>query len=144
MANTERLYTAIQMMDTGIAILFAIIGIFNAYSSVTGNLRLRRRVFAMLRSVGLDTRGLRQVLTLEGSFFALRPVILSIPILAGIYGIFLWMLDVPVGLFMSILPWGELLMYMCLVLVVMGSAYLYGTFTIRKDTIADTLRDTTM
>jgi ABC-type antimicrobial peptide transport system permease subunit len=144
MANTERLYTAIQMMDTGIAILFAIIGIFNAFSSVTGNLRLRRREFAMLRSVGLDTRGLRQILTLEGTFFAIRPVILSIPILAGIYGIFLWMLDVPLSLFLGILPWCELLMYMCFVLVVMGLAYLYGAASIRKDTIADTLRDTTM
>jgi putative ABC transport system permease protein len=98
----------------------------------------------MLRSVGLDTSGLRQILTLEGSFFALRPVILSIPILAGIYGIFLWMLDVPLWLFLNILPWGELLMYMCFVLAVMGLAYLYGAASIRKDTIADTLRDTTM
>jgi putative ABC transport system permease protein len=141
--SQQKLYKAVEMMDMGIAVLFAIIGISNAFSSVTGNLRMRRREFAMLRSVGLDRKGLNKILFLEGLFFAAGPVAAAVPILAVIYGIFLWMLDVSFSHFLEILPWGELLIYFLSVLAVMGIAYYIGAKAIQHDSVAEALRDTT-
>lgn len=127
-------------INNGIALLFALIGIFNGFSAVAGNLAMRRREFAMLRSVGLDRRGLHKILFLEGLFFALRPILLAVPWIAGICGLFLWMADVPLSTFGSAFPLGEILLYGAVILAAMGTAYLYGVKAMGREAIVETLR----
>ncbi len=132
--------TGIQAMVYGIALVFALIGITNAFSTVSGNLAMRRRDFAMLRSVGLDDTGFGRVLLIEGLFFALRPILLAIPWVAAICAVFVYLLDIPSDMLVEALPLGMICLYAAIILVAMGLAYLNGARNIRKGTIVDALR----
>lgn len=132
--------TGMLAMASGIALVFALIGISNAFSTVSGNLAMRRRDFAMLRSVGLDDAGFGRVLLIEGLFFALRPILLAIPWIAAICAVFVYLLDMPLSMLWEALPLGTVFLYAAVILVAMGLAYLYGARNIRKGTIVDALR----
>ena len=56
---------ATGMSVLAISIMIGLIGVFNAFSTISNNLRLRKREFAMLRSIGLTPRGLNKMLILE-------------------------------------------------------------------------------
>ncbi|MDR1664953.1 MAG: ABC transporter permease, partial [Clostridiales bacterium] len=58
LANQTRINNAVKYMNIAVAVMIALIGVSNAFSSVAVSLRLRRREFAMLYSVGLDGGGL--------------------------------------------------------------------------------------
>ena len=77
--HEELVQKAVGISVFAVSLLIGLIGIFNAFSTISNNLRLRRREFAMLRSVGLTPKGLNKILMLEGLFFALTPIIVSIP-----------------------------------------------------------------
>ncbi len=132
--------TGIFAVASGVALLFALIGITNAFSSVTGNLAMRRKDFAMLRSVGLDEKGFGRVLFIEGLFFAMRPILLAIPWIVCICALLVYMLDMPLSMLGDAIPLGAILAYASVILAVMGSAYLFGARKIRKGNIIEALR----
>lgn len=132
---------ALQSITTGISLLIAVIGIANALSTAAGNLRIRRREFAMLRSVGLDDRGLNRLLFLEGLFFALKPVLISVPVVLMICHLFLWMIDFSWLSFLAIFPWRPLSAYLVVLVLALGAAYYFGSGVIRRDNIVDGLKD---
>lgn len=127
-------------MASGISLVFALIGISNAFSTVSGNLAMRRRDFAMLRSVGVDDAGFVRILLIEGLFFALRPIFMAIPCITAICALFAYLLDVPSNRIMEALPLGDIFLYAAATFAAMGLAYLYGARKIRKGTIVDALR----
>ena len=131
-------------VSSGAALLFALIGITNAFSSVAGNLAMRRKEFAMLRSVGLDEKGVGQVLFIEGLFFALRPILLAIPWIVGICASLVYLLDIPLLMLSDAIPLGAILVYAVAILLIMGSAYILGAKNIRKGNIIETLRSDLM
>jgi putative ABC transport system permease protein len=124
--------------------MIALIGVSNAFSSVAVSLRLRRREFAMLYSVGLDGGGLNRLLFAEGLNFSLRPILLGLPLVLIVCVIFLWMTDIPWGLFLKEIPVGGILLYTVAALALMGLAYLNGAREVRKLTVVDALRDETV
>ncbi|MDL2233888.1 FtsX-like permease family protein [Ruminococcaceae bacterium OttesenSCG-928-L11] len=132
--------TGLLAMASGIALVFALIGISNAFSTVSGNLAMRRRDFAMLRSAGLDDAGFGRVLFIEGLFFSLRPILLAVPLIGLLCALFGYLLDLPLASLLGALPFGAILLYAAGILLAMGLAYLYGARNIRKGTIVDALR----
>jgi putative ABC transport system permease protein len=141
LADQARINEAVKSMDLGIAVMIALIGISNAFSSVAASLRIRSREFAMLRSVGLDKRGLNRLLLLEGLYFALRPILLGLPFIFLICQFFLWMADISWMEFLPVFPVGGVLLYALAALLLMGLAYMNGARDIRKAVVADALRD---
>ena len=51
----------------------------------------RRKEFAMLRSVGLDRKGLDRLLHIEGFFLGGKPLVIGLPILFLIAAVLMWM-----------------------------------------------------
>ncbi|MDR2889537.1 MAG: ABC transporter permease [Lachnospiraceae bacterium] len=142
--DMRQMNSASNTMNMGIAIMFALIGISNAFSAVTTELYLRQREFAMLRSVGLDNRGLSKLLFVEGLNFSLRPVLLGLPFIALICLFFTWMSNLTFTALLPILPYGSILLYSLLVLLLMGIAYWNGARAIRRAIIIEGLRDETV
>lgn len=58
--------------------MIGIIGIFNVFFIVLNNIRFYRKEFVMFRLVGLIFKGLNKMLILEGLFFVLKLIIISI------------------------------------------------------------------
>ena len=64
----------------GFVSLLIIIGLTNIISTVSTNIYARFREFAMLKSVGMDRRGLRRILNLESVLCSAKAVVIGLPI----------------------------------------------------------------
>ena len=64
----------------GFIILISLICIANIFNTVSTNIALRRREFAMLRSVGMSPKGFNRMVRFESIFYGLKGVLYGIPI----------------------------------------------------------------
>lgn len=63
----------------GFISLITLIGVTNIFNTISTNVALRRREFAMLRSVGLTPGGLNKVLRYESIFYGLKALLYGLP-----------------------------------------------------------------
>ncbi|MCQ4922488.1 ABC transporter permease [Tissierella carlieri] len=137
----ELVQKAVGISVFAVALLIGIIGIFNAFSTISNNLRLRRREFAMLRSVGLTPKGLNKILMLEGLFFALTPIIVSIPIVLFICWFMLRLTPITWSEFISVFPVGPILTYATLIIVSIVLAYWVSSTSVKKSNVVEAIKD---
>ncbi len=70
----------IQVFVYGFVALITLITIANIINTISTNILLRRKEFAMLRSVGTTPKGFRKMISLESVFYAIRAVSIGIPV----------------------------------------------------------------
>lgn len=124
--------------------LLALIGLSNVWASISGNLRLRSREFAMLKSVGLSPGQLWRMLFLEGLSLGLKPLLLSLPFQAGILAAFLSINEITLAQYLPYAPVLQLLGYTGLILAAIIGAYLKGGKRIQKENIIAAVKDETL
>lgn len=139
--HEELVQKAVGISVFAVALLIGLIGVFNAFSTISNNLRLRRREFAMLRSVGLTPKGLNKILMLEGLFFALTPIIVSIPIVLFICWYMLRLTLITWSEFISIFPVGAILTYATLIIVSIFLAYGVSSTSVKKSNVVEAIKD---
>lgn len=140
--HNELVQKAIKIGVSSVAIMIGIIGLFNAFSIISNNMRLRRKEFGMLRSIGLTPKGLNKMLTLEGLLFALKPIVISIPVILLIC-IFMLRLTpaVTVAGFISAFPYGAIIVYSILIFAAIILSYLISSRTVKKSNIIESMKD---
>ena len=121
--------------------MFGIIGIINAFSTISNNLRLRKREFAMLRAVGLTPKGLNKMLMIEGLFFALTPIIVSIPIVLFICWFMLRLTLITWSEFMFVFPVVAILVYAMLIIASIFLAYWISSTGVKKSNVIESIKD---
>lgn len=131
--------TAISVF--AIALMIGLIGIFNAFSTISNNLRLRKREFAVLRSVGLTPNGLNKILALEGLFFAVTPIIVSIPIVLFICWFMLRLTLITWTEFISVFPSGVILMYTVLIIASIFLSYYFSSTCVKKSNVVESIKN---
>lgn len=134
--NDALVQKSISISVFAVALMIGLIGIFNAFSTISNNLRLRKREFAMLRSVGLTPKGLNKVLMLEGIFFAVTPIIVSIPILLFICWYMLRLTLITWAEFIVVFPVGVILMYTTLIIISIFLSYYFSSTRVKKSNVA--------
>lgn len=70
----------IQVFVYGFITLISLITIANIINIISANIALRRKEFAMLKSVGTTPKGFSKMVSLESVFYALKAVIFGVPI----------------------------------------------------------------
>ncbi|MBW9158683.1 ABC transporter permease [Clostridium tagluense] len=139
--NDELVQKAVSIGVFPVALMFGLIGIINAFSTISNNLRLRKREFAMLRAVGLTPKGLNKMLMIEGLFFALTPIIVSIPIVLFICWFMLRLTPITCSEFISIFPVGAILTYAMLIIVSIFLAYGISSTGVKKSNVIEAIKD---
>lgn len=123
------------------ASMIGLIGIFNAFSTISNNLRLRKREFAILRSVGLTPKGLNKILMLEGLFFAVTPIIVSIPIVSFICWYMLRLTPITLAEFIPVFPVGVTLMYTILIIASIFLSYYFSSTCVKKSNVVESIKN---
>jgi putative ABC transport system permease protein len=123
------------------ASMIGLIGIFNAFSTISNNLRLRKREFAILRSVGLTPKGLNKILMLEGLFFSVTPIIVSIPIVSFICWFMLRVTLIPLADFIPVFPIGVTLTYTTLIIASIFLSYYFSSACVKKSNIVESIKN---
>ncbi len=69
-----------KVLFFGFATIIALISLVNIYNSLISSLRLRRKEFAMLRSVGMEERSFRRMIRFESYFYACKLLLYGLPL----------------------------------------------------------------
>ena len=91
--KTANMYNAMTLVISifayGFIIVISLIGVTNIFNTITTNMRLRSKEFAMLKSIGMTKREFNRMIRLESLFYGVKSLIIGIPLglLAGL-GIF--------------------------------------------------------
>ncbi len=143
MARSEQnVSTFLGVFVYGFIILISLICIANIFNTVSTNIGLRRREFAMLRSVGMTPGGFNKMMRFESMFYGLKGLLYGLPIsLAIAFLLYRMQINVLGGTFS--MPWLSYGFAVLMILVIVFSTMLYATHRVRKENIIDALKDET-
>lgn len=121
--------------------LIASIGVTSVFNTLNTSIILRRREFAMLRSVGLSPKGFNKMIIFETLIFTVKSLLYSIPFsLFIVYLIHKSVSDV-VTLDSMLIPYKAIIIASVMVLVIVFATIMYSTRTIKKANILESLKD---
>lgn len=144
MRNRGRMTEAMMFIVCSLAALFGIVGISSVLSAILNSLGQRRKEFAMLRSVGVDEKGIRRLLGMEGFLLSIRPILIGLPLLVIVCVAQCYMMGVSVMEFLYAFPVWVLVVYIILVLLVINGIYTLSSKKIRDDAIVEAIKDDTV
>ncbi len=81
--NTN-LITIIQVFAYGFVILISLISVANVFNTISTNINLRRREFAMLKSVGMTQKGFNKMMNFECLLYGAKALALGLPVSFGV------------------------------------------------------------
>lgn len=120
-------------------ILITLITLANIVNSISTSLMLRKKEFAMLKSVGVTPKGFQKMIALECLLYGVKALAIGLPLSVGVS----LLINRIVG--EGTLPYApNLLLYMIVILAVfllVGVTMLYGVRKTRNETIIEALKD---
>lgn len=132
----------IQMLSIFCGVVVAIIVSVCAasmFNTISTNLILRRREFAMLRSVGMTQKSFRKMLRYESLFYGLKTLLYGLPVSLALMAAIYWGMkeyDTPFSL-----PWLALAGTVAALFLIVGGTMRYTGRKLKKDNIIETLKD---
>lgn len=133
------LVTIIQVFSYGFIALISLISVANVFNTISTNISLRRREFAMLKSVGETSKGFNKMMNYECLLYGSKALIFGIPVAFGIT--YLIFRSVNSGLEVSFyLPWAAVAIAVGSVFLVVFATMMYAMRKIKKDNPIDALK----
>ena len=78
--QTKSLFILIDIFLYGFIIVIALIGITNIFNTITTNMKLRQKEFAMLLSIGMTKKEFNKMISLESFFYGMKSLLIGIPL----------------------------------------------------------------
>ena len=138
-AMSRQAVTAIRVLCYGFIVLLSMIAVANVFNTISTNLMLRRKEFAMLRSVGMTGKGFRKMMLYECLVYGTRSVLYGC-ILSSAVSILFWKFTSQASGQELIFPWSYFLTAAAGVLAIVLVTMIYTMRKIRKFNIIDELR----
>lgn len=124
----------------GFITVITLIGITNIFNTITTNMNLRKKEFAMLKSIGMTKKEFNRMIRLESIFYGVKSLVIGIPIgillSYGIYNIFKDNMEME-----YVLPIKAIVMAIVFVAIVIGIIMKYSMNKINKQNIIETIRN---
>ena len=141
-AQTEMMNSTVLIMQVfiyGFITLMTLISVANIFNTVSTGIDLRRKEFAMLKSVGVTPKGFRRMLRFESLFYGLKALVYGLP-LSLIISILMWK-SLTEGFTLAFHPdWRIYLGVIMAVFFITGISMAYATAKVKKDSIIETLK----
>lgn len=129
----------INVFCYGFIILISLIAMANVFNTISTNILLRRREFAMLKSVGMSPRGQAKMMSFECLMYGFKGLLYGIP--ASVLMSYLIFESIRDGIRMAFyIPAASIIIAVGSVFLVVFITMLYSMNLIRKDNILETLR----
>ena len=142
-ANVEEernIITIVQVFSYGFIVLISLIAAANVFNTISTNIALRRREFAMLKSVGMTQKGFNRMMNFECLLYGSKSLLYGLPASAGVtYLIYKAISD---GFETSYhLPWTAISIAVLSVFLVVFITMMYSMSKIKKDNPIDALKN---
>ena len=129
-----------QVFLYGFITLMALISVANIFNTVSTSIDLRRKEFAMLKSVGVAPKGFIRMLRFESLFYGLKALVFGLP-LGLLCSYFMQRILVAGSFDIAFYPdWRVYLGVTLAVFFIVGMSMWYATSKVKKDTIVETLK----
>ncbi|MGN7403349.1 ABC transporter permease [Cytobacillus praedii] len=135
----EQMIMLMSVFTYGFIVLITAISIANIFNTISTSIALRKREFAMLKSVGMTPRGFNKMINYESIFYGVNSLLFGLPIsIIVMYLIYKGTMNSFSYAFS--LPWLSLLYCLVAVFVIVISAMLYSSSKVKKENIIDGLK----
>lgn len=151
--STSRLYDNAQMLESmrstvtvvnvfsyGFIILISLIAVANVFNTISTNIALRRREFAMMKSVGLTTRGMHKMLNYECLIYGIKGLALGLPV-SFLSTLAIWLVVGQAVEQPFMIPWAAVAIAVGSVFAVVFATMLYAGGKLRRDNPIDALKN---
>ena len=141
MAESNRdIVMIIRVFSYGFIILISLISAANVFNTISTNISLRRREFAMLKSVGMTKKGFQKMMNFECLLYGTKALLFGLPVAVGItYLIYLVVSEgVATGFY---LPWAAIGIAVLSVFAVVFVTMMYAMSKIKKENPIDALKN---
>ncbi|MFC4401956.1 ABC transporter permease [Gracilibacillus xinjiangensis] len=137
--DEQRLLLFMSVFIYGFLTLISAISIANIFNTVSTSVALRKREFAMLKSVGMTPKGFDKMIYYESIFYGIKALLyglpLSILIIALMYKAFQSTFE-----YGFTFPWMSILYVIISIFVIVGTTMVYSIRKIKKENIMDGLK----
>ena len=120
--------------------VITLIGITNIFNTITTNMNLRKKEFAMLKSIGMTKKEFNRMIRLESIFYGIKSLIIGIPIgillSYGMYNVFKDNMQMSYNL-----PLKAIIISIIFVSIIIGIIMKYSMSKINKQNIIETIRN---
>lgn len=135
----EQMIMIMSVFAYGFITLITLISIANIFNTISTSISLRKREFAMLRSVGMTPKGFHKMIRYESLFYGIKALAYGLPI--SILVMFLIYRAIGHTFeYQFQLPWLSILTVIVMIFFIVGTAMLYSIAKIKNENIIDALR----
>ena len=139
-SSQRNLVTIINTFSYGFIVLISLIAVANVFNTMSTNVALRRREFAMLRSVGMTRGGINRMMNYECLLYGLRALAFGLPI-SGVMTVLIYRMVADTVTDTFQISWGAVAVAVCSIFVVVFATMLYAMNRIKKENPIDALKD---
>lgn len=138
--SDRAMITVINVFSYGFITLISLIAAANVFNTISTNINLRRREFAMLKSIGMTPKAFSKMMNFECLLYGFKGLLYGLPVSFAIT----WMIyrAVGQGLVTSFfIPWYSIAIAVGSVFLVVFITMLYSMRKIQKENTIDTLKN---
>lgn len=135
----EQRILVMSVFSYGFIVLILAISIANIFNTISTSISLRKREFAMLKSIGMTPKSFAKMMNYESVFYGIKSLLFGLPISLAVMYLIYTALAFKFS-YGFVLPWMSILSVIVAVFVIVGSAMLYSSAKVKKENILDALK----
>lgn len=141
MKQTNNLILVVKILMYGFISLVTLIGVTSVFNTISTSMALRKREFAVLRSIGLTRGGFNKMLFFESLFFGMKSLIFALPVSIGVTILIHYSLADMVSISTIIIPWKAIIISIVSVFIIVLLTMMYSSNKIKKHNIIEQIRE---
>lgn len=138
--ENESMRTVIYIFVYGFITVITLIGVTNIFNTITTNMALRSKEFAMLKSIGMTKKEFNSMIRLESIFYGAKALLIGIP-LGLILSYLLYKAFTNAMETAYVIPFASIAICILFVFVIVFITMKYSINKINKQNIIDTIRN---
>jgi putative ABC transport system permease protein len=137
--NEQQMILLMSVFIYGFITLITAICIANILNTISTSIALRKREFAMLKSVGMTPSSFSKMINYESIFYGLKALMYGLPISIALMYLMHRNLNISFSYDFTI-PWINIIITIVAVFIIVGVTMLYSSAKIKKENIIDSLK----
>ena len=121
-------------------LVISLIAAANVFNTISTNVNLRRREFAMLKSVGLSNKGFRKMMNYECIIYGCKGLLWGLPV-SVVVTFLIWKVTQNAFVIPFYIPWHSFVIAIGAVFLVVFASMLYASKRVRKDNMIEAIKN---
>ena len=141
--SKEQMQLVLQVFIYGFVALITLVSVANIFNTISTSIALRKREFAMLRSVGMTSKSFNQMIYYESIFYGVKAFVYGLPISLFIMRILYNQLSQSFT-FDFFIPVKSVIIAVSAIFIIVGMCMFYSSSKIKEENIVEGLKDSNL